>query len=66
MALKHTIQIDVITQSPFELKPKINALKELAMLDNDTLAKLAELGKSKIAIDNLKSKFLMIKSFLGI
>lgn len=63
-SIKQTIQLDVIAKTPFELKPKTTALKELAKLDADVLTKLVELSKSPVAITQLKTNFDMIKGFL--
>ena len=63
-SIKQTIQLDVIAKTPFELKPKATALKELAKLDADVLTKLMELSKSPVAITQLKTNFDMIKGFL--
>lgn len=63
-SIKQTIQLDVIAKTPFELKPKTTALKELAKLDSDVLTKLVELSKSPVAITQLKTNFDMIKGFL--
>lgn len=63
-SIKQTIQLDVIAKTPFELKPKTTALKELAKLDSDVLTKLVELSKSPVAITHLKTNFDMIKGFL--
>ncbi len=64
--IKTSIQIEITTKTPFELKPKTDALKELSNLDVETLKKLVELSRSEVAIENLKSNFDMIKGFLGI
>lgn len=64
-SIKTTIQIDIATSTPFEIRPKTNALKELSTLDNDVLEKLVELSKSKKAIEQLKTNFPMIKGFLA-
>lgn len=63
-SVKQTIQIDIVIKTPFELKPKEKALKELAKLDADVLTKLVELSKSPVAITQLKTNFDMIKGFL--
>lgn len=65
MGVKTTIQIDINTSTPFEIRPKTNALKELSKLDNDVLEKLAKLSKSKKAVEQLKTNFPMIEGFLG-
>lgn len=64
-SVKNTIAIEVEINTPFELKPKTEALTELSKLDNDVLQKLAELSKSPKAINQLKTNFGMIKGFLG-
>lgn len=64
-SIKTTIQIEVTTSTPFEVKPKTEALKVLSKLDNDVLQKLTELSKSPKAIEQLKNNFGMIKGFLG-
>lgn len=64
-SIKTTIQIEVTTNTPFEVKPKTEALKVLSKLDNDVLQKLTELSKSPKAIEQLKNNFGMIKGFLG-
>ena len=33
-SVKQSIQIEVVAKTPFELKPKTSAIKELAKLDN--------------------------------
>jgi hypothetical protein len=65
MAIKTTIQIELVTNNPFETKPKMEHLKTLSKLDNDALAKLVELSKSNKAIEMLKQNFGMIQSFLN-
>lgn len=65
MASVSTAQIEITTNTPFELKPKIEALTALAKLDLDVLQKLSELSKSPKAISQLKNNFGMIKGFLG-
>lgn len=65
-SIKQTIQLDVIAKTPFELKPKVTALKELGKLDSDVLTKLVELSKSPVAIIQLKTNFDMIKGFLTV
>lgn len=64
-SIKTKIEIEVTTNTPFELKPKTEALIELSKLDNEVLSKLAELVKSPKAITQLKTNFSMIKGFLG-
>ena len=64
-SVKNTIEIEVETNTPFELKPKTEALIQLSKLDNDVLLKLAELSKNPKAITKLKTNFGMIKGFLG-
>lgn len=63
-SIKNTIQIDIISGNPFEAKSKMQSLKALAQLDTEALGKLAELGKNPSAVQQLKSKFEMIKGFL--
>lgn len=65
MASVMKINIETKINTPFELKPKTEALKALANLDLDVLQKLAELSKSPNAISQLKNNFGMIKGFLG-
>lgn len=79
-SIKTTIQIEITTKTPFEVRPKTEALKELSNQDNQTLrsvlellkldkeafSNLMELSKSSVAVENLKSNFDMIKGFLGI
>jgi hypothetical protein len=65
MASISTIEIEITTNTPFELKPKTEALKDLAKLDLDVLQKLSELSKRPKAISQLKNNFGMIKGFLG-
>lgn len=65
-SIKTTLQIDILTKTPFEIKPKLKALQDLATLDNDVLIKLAELSKSQKAIDTLKNPPTILKTFLGI
>jgi hypothetical protein len=65
MASISTIEIEITTNTPFELKPKTESLKSLAKLDLDVLQKLSELSKSPKAISQLKNNFGMIKGFLG-
>ena len=48
-SVKQSIQIEVVAKTPFELKPKTSAIKELAKLDAEVLTKLAELSKNKSA-----------------
>lgn len=60
-----TIEIEIKTVNPFEIKSKTTAIKDLAKLDNDVLSKLAELSKSPKAIEQLKTNFPMIKGFLS-
>lgn len=64
MAITTTIELK-ITSNPFELKPKTEALKDLAKLDLDVLQKLSELSKSPKAIATIKNNFGMIKGFLS-
>jgi hypothetical protein len=64
-SVKTTIQIELSTKTIFEVKPKVEALKELSKLDNEALNKLVELSKIPVAVDNLKNNFEMIKGFLG-
>lgn len=64
-SIKTKIEIDIITSTPFELKPKTDALVQLSTLDLDVLLKLAELSKSQNAITQLKTNFPMIKGFLS-
>lgn len=59
------IELVINTNTPFELKPKTDALIELSKLDNDVLLKLAELSRSPKAITQLKTNFPMIKGFLS-
>jgi hypothetical protein len=59
------IELVINTNTPFEVKPKANALIELSKLDNDVLLKLAELSRSPNAIDQLRKNFPMIQSFLS-
>jgi hypothetical protein len=59
------IELQINTNTPFELKPKTDALIELSKLDNDVLLKLAELSRSPKAIMQLKTNFSMIKGFLS-
>ena len=63
-SVKQSIQIEVVAKTPFELKPKTSAIKELTKLDAEVLIKLAELSKNKSAITQLKTNFEMIKGFL--
>jgi hypothetical protein len=65
MASIITINIETEVNTPFELKPKTEALTALAKLDLDVLQKLSELSKSPKAISQLKNNFGMIKGFLG-
>jgi hypothetical protein len=65
MASLIEIKVETKINTPFELKPKTEALKALANLDLDVLQKLAELSKSPNAISQLKNNFGMIKGFLG-
>ena len=65
MAIETQIQFIIKTENPFQAKAKMEYLKALSRLDNETLNKLAELSKSNTAINQLKSNFPMIKSFLG-
>lgn len=64
-SIKTKIEIEVTTNTPFEVKPKANALIELSKLDNDVLLKLAELSRSPNAIDQLRKNFPMIQGFLS-
>ncbi len=59
------IEIEIKAATVFELKPKKAALIELSKLDNDVLQKLAELSRSKNAIEQLRTNFSMIKGFLS-
>lgn len=59
------IELEITTNTPFELKPKTDALIQLSKLDNDVLLKLAELSRSPKAITQLKTNFSMIKGFLS-
>jgi hypothetical protein len=63
-SVKQCIQIEVVAKTPFGIKPKTSAIKELAKLDTEVLTKLVELSKSKEAIKQLKTNFEMIKGFL--
>lgn len=63
-SIKTKIEIEVTTNTPFELKPKTEALISLSKLENDVLSKLAELAKNPKAIAQLKANFSMIKGFL--
>ena len=65
MAGVSKIEIEITTNTPFETKPKTEALTALAKLDLDVLQKLSELSKSPTAIFQLKNNFGMIKGFLG-
>jgi hypothetical protein len=65
MASISTIEIEITINTPFETKPKTEALAALAKLDLDVLQKLSELSKSPKAISQLKNNFGMIKGFLG-
>jgi hypothetical protein len=65
MASVSTIKIEITTKTPFELKPKTEALTDLSKLDLEVLQKLSELSKSPKAISQLKNNFGMIKGFLG-
>lgn len=65
MARVMKINIETKINSPFELKPKTEALNALANLDLDILQKLSELSKSPNAISQLKNNFGFIKGFLG-
>jgi hypothetical protein len=65
MASISTIEIEITINTPFEIKPKTDALTALAKLDLDVLQKLSELSKSPKAISQLKNNFGMIKGFLG-
>jgi hypothetical protein len=65
MASISTIEIEITSNTPFEMKPKTDALTALAKLDLDVLQKLSELSKSPKAISQLKNNFGMIKGFLG-
>jgi hypothetical protein len=65
MASISTVEIEITSKTPFELKPKTEALKDLAKLDLDVLQKLSELSKRPKAISQLKNNFGMIKGFLG-
>ncbi|WP_158728633.1 hypothetical protein [Flavobacterium sp. I-STPA6A] len=64
MAIISTIEVEIAINTPFEIKPKTEALKALAKLDLDVLQKLSELSKSPNAISQLKNNFGMIKGFL--
>lgn len=64
MAVETQIQLTIKTDNPFQAKAKMEYLKELAQLDNDSLQKLAELAKNGKAIAQLKSSFGLIQSFL--
>jgi hypothetical protein len=59
------IELEITTNTPFEVTPKKNALIDLSKLDNDLLLKLAELSRSPKAITQLKTNFSMIKGFLS-
>ncbi|MFE3847149.1 hypothetical protein ACFX5D_04100 [Flavobacterium sp. LB3P45] len=65
MGIKTKIELEITTNNPFELKPKMEALIELSKLDNEVLLKLAELSRSPKAITQLKTNFPMIKGFLS-
>lgn len=65
-SIKTTLQIDILTKTPFEIKPKLQALQQLATLDNDVLLKLAELSKNQKALDVFKNPPTILKTFLGI
>ncbi len=65
MAQVTEIQVKIKSSNPFEAKAKMEAIKEIATLDCDSLQKLAELAKKPKAIEKLKSNFSMILSFLG-
>ncbi|OXG00013.1 hypothetical protein BC749_108155 [Flavobacterium araucananum] len=64
-SVKTTVEIDIKTINPFEVKAKTKALNELAQLDSEVLVKLAELSKSSKAIMQIKTNFPMIKGFLS-
>lgn len=59
------IELEINTNTPFEVKPKANALIELSKLDNDVLLKLAELSKNPKAVEQLKNNFAKIQSVLA-
>lgn len=65
-SVKTTLQIDVLTKTPFEAKAKLQALKQLATMDVDVLEKLAELSKNPKAIAVFRNPPLIAKSFLGL
>ena len=65
MAQVNEIQVKIKSSNPFEAKVKMEAIKEIATLDSDSLQKLAQLAKKPKAIEKLKSNFSMILSFLG-
>lgn len=65
MGVETEIQIKIKTTSPFEARAKMEHLKFLSTLDTDILDKLVKLGKNNNAIQQLKSNFDMIQSFLG-
>ncbi len=65
-SIKTTLQIDILTKTPFEIKPKLQALQQLATLENDVLLKLAELSKNQKALDVFKNPPMILKTFLGI
>jgi hypothetical protein len=65
MAIETVIQLTLKSGSPFEAKAKMEHLKAISRLDCEALNKLAELSKSNKAVDQLKSNFGMIQSFLG-
>jgi hypothetical protein len=65
MAIETQIQLTIKTENPFQAKAKMEHLKALSKLDNEALNKLAELSKSNKAVEQLKSNFGMIQSFLG-
>ena len=65
-SVKTTLQIDVLTKTPFEAKAKLEALKQLATMDVDVLTKLCELSKNTKAIEVFKNPPLIMKTFLGI
>lgn len=65
MAIKTNIQLEIISNSPFEAKAKMEALKTLSSQDADILEKVAKLSKNPKAIAKLKSNFGMLEAFLG-
>ena len=65
MGVETEIQIKIKTTNPFEARAKMEHIKFLSNLDTDILEKLVKLGKNSNAIQQLKSNFSMIESFLG-